>query len=116
MSHPERNRLALAIATALTLPSSIAIAAPALEEVIVTAEKREESLQDVPISIAAFTDDTLEKMGVHDIKGLASKVPNVVVNEFTGNSTTIRMFIRGVGQKDVQVTQDPSVAVYMDGV
>ncbi len=96
-------------------PMSFA-ATPTLEEVIVTAEKRAESLQDVPISIAAFTENTLEKMGVYDIKGLASKVPNLVINEFTGASTTVRLFIRGVGQNDVQVTQDPSVALYMDGV
>jgi iron complex outermembrane recepter protein len=96
--------------------SPLAQSAPVLEEVIVTAEKREESLQKVPISIAAFDENTLEKLGVNDIKGLASKVPNVVVNEFTGSSTTVRMFIRGVGQNDVQVTQDPSVALYMDGV
>ncbi|GAB5449824.1 MAG: TonB-dependent receptor [Halioglobus sp.] len=105
----------LAIATLVLLPGP-ALSAPMLEEVIVTAERREQSLQDVPISIAAFSEDTLEKMGVYDIKGLASKVPNVVVNEFTGSSTTVRLFIRGVGQNDVQVTQDPSVALYMDGV
>jgi len=116
MPRPPQKLLAVAVTTYCLLPVPAVDAAPALEEVIVTAEKREESLQDVPISIAAFTNDALEKMGVHDIKGLASKVPNLVVNEFTGNSTTIRMFIRGVGQNDVQVTQDPSVALYMDGV
>jgi iron complex outermembrane receptor protein len=88
----------------------------ALEEVIVTAEKREESIQDVPISIVAFSNDRLEKLGITDVKGLASKVPNVLINEFTGSSTTVRLFIRGVGQNDVQITQDPSVALYMDGV
>jgi iron complex outermembrane receptor protein len=92
------------------------VAAPALEEVIVTAEKRAESLQDVPISIVAFSQDKLEKLGITDIKGLASKVPNVLVQEFTGSSTSVRLFIRGVGQNDVQITQDPSVALYMDGV
>jgi len=96
--------------------SAATVAAPALEEVIVTAEKREESLQDVPISIVAFSQDKLEKLGITDIKGLASKVPNVLVQEFTGSSTTVRLFIRGVGQNDVQLTQDPSVALYMDGV
>jgi iron complex outermembrane receptor protein len=93
-----------------------AVAAPALEEVFVTAEKRTESIQDVPISIVAFSQDTLEKLGITDIKGLASKVPNLLINEFTGSATTVRLFIRGVGQNDVQVTQDPSVALYMDGV
>jgi iron complex outermembrane receptor protein len=109
----KRSILATAVAAAL-VPA--ATAAPVLEEVIVTAEKREESLQEVPISIAAFSQDKLEKLGVNDLKGLASKVPNVVINEFTGSSTTVRLFIRGVGQNDVQVTQDPSVALYMDGI
>ena len=94
----------------------VLMAAPALEEVIVSAQKREESIQDVPISIAAFSQESIEKFGINDLKGLASKVPNVVINEFTGSSTTVRLFIRGVGQNDVQVTQDPSVALYMDGV
>lgn len=107
--------IVVAASTLSALPS-LTIAAPALEEIIVTAEKREESLQDVPISIAAFTQDSLEMLGISDIKGLASQVPNLLINEFTGSSTTVRLFIRGVGQNDVQVTQDPSVALYMDGV
>jgi iron complex outermembrane receptor protein len=109
---------AIPVATSIlcvSLSSSLA-AAPVLEEVIVTAEKRAESLQDVPISIVAFGRNELENLGITDIKGLASKVPNVLINEFTGSSTTVRVFIRGVGQNDVQVTQDPSVALYMDGV
>jgi iron complex outermembrane receptor protein len=73
----------------LTALPTLSTAAPVLEEIIVTAEKREESLQDVPISIAAFTQDNLEKLGISDIKGLASQVPNVLINEFTGSSTTV---------------------------
>ncbi|MCB1704590.1 MAG: TonB-dependent receptor [Halioglobus sp.] len=93
-----------------------ALAAPALEEILVTAEKRVESLQDVPISIVAFNQEKLENLGISDIKDLAAQVPNVQIGEFTGSATTVRLFIRGVGQGDVQVTQDPSVALYMDGV
>lgn len=111
-----RHSLSFAVTGAFSLLAQGVQAAPALEEIIVTAEKREESLQDVPISIAAFSQDALEKLGITDIKGLASKVPNVLINEFTGSATTVRLFIRGVGQNDVQVTQDPSVALYMDGV
>lgn len=105
-------------ATALTLLGvpAVALAAPALEEILVTAEKRVESLQDVPISIVAFNQDKLENLGISDIKDLAAQVPNVQIGEFTGSATTVRLFIRGVGQGDVQVTQDPSVALYMDGV
>lgn len=90
--------------------------APALEEVFVTAERRMESLQDVPISIVAFNQEALENLGISDIKDLAAQVPNVQIGEFTGSATTVRLFIRGVGQGDVQITQDPSVALYMDGV
>lgn len=117
--HPLRQPLTYSALASLLLWQGYApgaLASPMLEEVLVTAEKREESLQDVPISIAAFNENTLEKMGVFDIKGLASKVPNVVITEFPGSATTVRLFIRGVGQSDVQVTQDPSVALYMDGV
>ncbi|MFK7978084.1 MAG: TonB-dependent receptor [Halioglobus sp.] len=117
MQKNTRHALSASIAIAIsTTPFASLMAAPVLEEVIVTAQKREELLQDVPISIAAFTQNDIEKFGINDIKGLASKVPNVLINEFTGASTTIRLFIRGVGQNDVQVTQDPSVGLYLDGV
>lgn len=106
----------LTSAAMLVGASTAALAAPELEEVLVTAEKREESLQDVPISLMAFNQETLEKLDIRDVKDLASMVPNVQIGEFTGSSTTVRLFIRGVGQGDVQVTQDPSVAMYMDGV
>jgi iron complex outermembrane receptor protein len=107
-----------AVATTFTLLGmpAISLGAPALEEVFVTAEKRMESLQDVPISIVAFNQEALENLGISDIKDLAAQVPNVQIGEFTGSPTTVRLFIRGVGQGDVQVTQDPSVALYMDGV
>jgi iron complex outermembrane receptor protein len=103
------------IAPALAMPLN-ALCAPVLEEVLVTAEKRVESLQEVPISIMAFSEDRLDKLGITDIKNIASNVPNVSVSEYTGAATTVRLFMRGVGQNDVQVTQDPSVALYMDGV
>jgi iron complex outermembrane receptor protein len=116
MTRKTMERPALALTCLTLMWQAQVFAAPQLEEVIVTAEKREESLQDVPISIAAFSEDKLEKLGITDIKALASNVPNVVVSEFTGAATSIRLFMRGVGQNDVQVTQDPSVALYMDGV
>jgi len=113
MKRPAR----LALSLAITAVSGSLSAAPALEEIIVTAQKTEQSIQDVPISIVAFNNDTLEKMGVKDVKGLAAKVPNVYIKEFpSGGGTTVQLYIRGVGQNDVQVTQDPSVALYMDGV
>jgi len=116
MKIPGKKLSLISAALCGQLLSQTGYAAPALEEVIVTAEKREETLRDVPISIAAFTEETLENLGITDLKSIAANVPNLAISEFTGSPTTIRMFIRGVGQNDVQVTQDPSVALYMDGV
>ncbi|MGI9288771.1 MAG: TonB-dependent receptor [Pseudomonadales bacterium] len=117
MTYSIKTMLFVAGAAALAALTSFASAEGlVLEEVIVTAEKREESLQDVPISIAAFDDEALERLGIDDLKDIAANIPNVNVQEFTGSSTTVRLFMRGVGQNDVQVTQDPSVALYMDGV
>ncbi len=89
---------------------------PRLEEIIVTAQKREQSLKDVPISIASFGEEKLAKMGIAKIEDLATSVPNLFINNFNGTADTVRLFIRGIGQNDVSVTQDPSVALYIDGV
>ncbi len=90
--------------------------ATVLEEVIVTAEKREASLQDAPISIKAFDNGALEQLGVDGIDDLTGKVPNLSFSPFPADATALRVFIRGIGVSDVQITQDPGVAVYLDGV
>ncbi len=90
-----------------------------LEEVVVTARKREESLQDTPISVAAFTADDLEARGIVDFAGIGEITPNVTF-DFTsaissGNSAAIVM-IRGVGTSDWALGVDPGVGIYLDGV
>ncbi|MFT5574833.1 MAG: iron complex outermembrane receptor protein [Bermanella sp.] len=87
-----------------------------LEEVVVTAQKKTESLQDTPISIAAFGTDVLEKEGIANLNDIASKVPSLTVDPFPTNVGALRLFIRGVGITDMQVTMDPPVAIYLDGV
>ena len=106
----------LPLASAILLCSSGALAQPALEEVIVTAEKRTESLQDTPISIAALNAEQIEKFGITDMVDLQGKVPNLQISPHPNSMSTPRIFIRGVGNFDDQITQDPSVAVYIDGV
>jgi len=88
----------------------------ALEEVIVTAEKREQSIQDVPISIIALNEEALEMQQIDELDDLGSAVPNLFVNNFNNDPVAVRLFIRGIGQNDLQLTQDPSVALYLDGV
>ncbi len=85
-------------------------------EIVVTAQKREQQLVDVPISIAALGSDQIENNQITEIRDFTGQVPNLFVNNFNGRSDTVRLFIRGIGQNDVTLTQDPSVGLYVDGV
>jgi iron complex outermembrane receptor protein len=96
-----------------------ATAGLALEEVVVTARKRVESLQDAPISISAFSASDLQARGVEDLADLSRYAPNLVVqnNPGNGSSTAVgAIYIRGVGQDDFQPTIEPGVGIYIDGV
>ncbi|PCI52489.1 MAG: hypothetical protein COB36_14940 [Alphaproteobacteria bacterium] len=89
-----------------------------LEEITVTARKREESLQDAPVSVTAFSVSGLEKRGITNIGNIAAYTPNVDINNGKGasGSTTAAVFIRGVGQNDFIFPTDPGVGTYVDGV
>lgn len=87
-----------------------------LEEVLVTAQKRTESLQDVPISIVALSQEQLELRAIDELQDIALDIPNFTANSMPLSNTVVRLFIRGIGQNDAQLTQDPSVALYLDGV
>jgi iron complex outermembrane receptor protein len=98
------------LATALAVP----VNAQVLEEVVVTAQKRTESIQDVPISIMAFNNATLENSGVRSADDLTKIVPNLQINrQAQASATAIRM--RGVGSAGNNAI-DPSVAPFIDGV
>ncbi|WP_372780253.1 TonB-dependent receptor [Litorivivens sp.] len=90
--------------------------APALEEVLVTAEKKEASLQDTPISLSAFNSEDIEKLGISNLADIQFSVPNMAMRQFPNSQSSLRVFIRGIGNNDVQITQDPAVGVYIDGV
>lgn len=88
-----------------------------LSEVVVTARKREESLQDAPLSVTAFTATDLESRGVVRLDDLNGAAPNVGWQASpAGGSSTANFFIRGVGQFDFIATSDQSVGLYLDGV
>lgn len=91
----------------------------ALEEIVVTARKREENVQDVPISISAFSGDQLESLGVEDLSDVARISPNLQFDgtaAVSGSSVASTIFIRGIGQTDFTLNSDPGVGVYLDGV
>ncbi len=87
-----------------------------LEEVIVTAQRRAESLQDAPISIVALSGETLETRGIQGLTDLQADVPGLIPSRHPNSAATVRLFVRGIGQGNDQITYDPKVALYVDGV
>jgi iron complex outermembrane receptor protein len=91
----------------------------ALEEVVISARKRAENLQDTPISVTAFSAEALLARQVTTIADIDKFTPNLILDSATslaGSSSTITAFIRGVGQTDFNLTIDPGVGLYLDGV
>ena len=94
-------------------------ASATLEEVVVTARKTAESLQDTPISVTALSGDRLEDMGLSRITKLQNVTPNLVFQNtpaYSGAGNNAAVYIRGVGQKDFVPTIDPGVGIYVDEV
>ncbi|MBL0923370.1 MAG: TonB-dependent receptor [Sphingomonadaceae bacterium] len=90
-----------------------------LEEIVVTARKTSENLQEVPISISAISADSLEKRGVSNVAQVADFTPNVTFDStapISGSSSALVAYIRGIGQSDYAMNFEPGVGVYVDGV
>lgn len=89
----------------------------AIEEVVVTAQKRSESLQEIPIAITAYGEAALEAKGAVDIGSLSSSVPSLTFTPYPSSSGALIMFMRGQGANDVgQITKEGAVGMYIDGV
>ena len=90
-----------------------------LEEVVVTAQRREQNVQVVPIAISAYTGEQLQSKGLNDLHALSNLTPNVNLDSgapFSGDSSVLSASIRGIGQDDFAFNLDPGVGVYLDGV
>jgi iron complex outermembrane receptor protein len=90
-----------------------------IEKIQVTARKREESLQDAPLSITAFSGDGLEARGIENIADIGGVTPNLTYQNSPGaggSSSVATVYIRGVGQRDFLGTIDNGVGFYVDGV
>ncbi len=90
-----------------------------LSEIIVTATKRSENLQDVPIAITAYSAETLARKGISEVVSLGNLAPNVTLDAgtpFSGSSSVLSAYIRGIGQNDFAFNLDPGVGIYLDGV
>ncbi len=115
MKRKHSNQLLLAIASVLLttgLVEAQETAQPVLEEVIVTATKRPVGMQDVPITIAVMSGDTIDKMGLKDLEDITMYMPNVHVGQSGGNN---QIFIRGVGSGN-NAGFEQSVGTFIDGV
>ncbi|MCP5092756.1 MAG: TonB-dependent receptor, partial [Gammaproteobacteria bacterium] len=86
------------------------------EIVVTTARRREESLQEVPLSISVMSGDDLERIGAADIIAVAQSSPNVTLEVSRGTNTTLTAFIRGVGQQDPVAGFESGVGLYVDDV
>jgi iron complex outermembrane receptor protein len=94
--------------------TSSVLAQATLEEIIVTAQKREESLQDAPVAVSVLTGAELERAGIVDPDTLAEMIPNVDVNS-EANRDGLIITIRGVSGTDVRNGADPTTAFHVDG-
>jgi iron complex outermembrane receptor protein len=101
------------LASALCLPPATVIADSMLEEVVVTAQKREQNLQDVPISITAFTGEQLHALGVQESFDIAAFTPGVHISGNLAGQNT-QFSIRGVTQNDFNDIIEAPNAVYLD--
>ena len=112
----DKRLLGAAIAASTFYTQPALASPPSLEEVVVTAQRKEQSLQDAPISITAFDAESLEKFGIEGLGDIGTNVPNLNVRPFPVSNSTLRIKIRGIGTNDTQVTQDPAIGVYINDV
>ena len=90
-----------------------------LEEVLVTARKRQEPLQNTPLSVSVFSEDAINDRVINSVTDLGYATPNVIIDagaSASGSNAASTIFIRGVGQTDFTLSVDPGVGVYVDGV
>ena len=105
--------------TAPPPPAGAADDTGGLQEVVVTAERRSENVQSVPISITAFTADSLQQRNLVSVGALGNLTPSVNLDSgspFSGDRSVLSASIRGVGQDDFAFNLNPAVGVYLDGV
>ncbi len=88
-----------------------------IEEIQVTAQRREQSIYEVPVALSAFDGEKLAQQGIVNIYDVGKFVPNLNITEFSaGHVSSTNPFIRGIGLQDHLITTDPGVSVYVDGV
>lgn len=119
-----RKSIAIALtAFPFTLASTSVLLSPiaqaqdlVLEEIVVTARKREESLQEIPIAVTAFSGESLVAAGIDSLDDLNNFVPGLDVQGGSGVTGKASIYIRGVGQRNTGVNIDSGIGIYLDGI
>ncbi len=120
---PQRTLTYRVLIPALLISNASLISSPAvaqsgargvLEEVVVTARRQAENLQDTPIAVSALGSDTLDQMGISDIEDVETLAPSLQFSQTNYKAPAI--FIRGVGQRSGNPALDPGVGMYLNGV
>jgi len=107
---------ALTLAVAGALNPAEAQSTLALEEIVVTAQRRESTLLDAPIAVSAFDANEIERRQSFNVVDIVNNVPNLIGNNNIGQSTATTVFLRGVGTTESIVTVDPGLGFYVDDV
>jgi iron complex outermembrane recepter protein len=102
----------------ISFPAFAQERATALEEVVITAQKREQTLQDAPIAVSALNSEQLEQRGITSLSDMvAGAMPSVKIQPFPNNPGTLIVSIRGIGPADAgQITKEPGVGIYQDNI
>ncbi|MDH3640751.1 MAG: TonB-dependent receptor [Gammaproteobacteria bacterium] len=118
LAKPIKHTTAMLAASVIGLTSGAAIAAEGavLEEIIVTATRREASLQDVAIPMTAVSGDALKRKFAQDLRDLTNAAPNVQLEPVGIFQNSASFFIRGQGTGDIESAADSKVAIFVDGV
>jgi len=118
---PKHLRACLFTATIVAAGTSSIVMAQSgqdggLETIVVTAQKRAQAVQDVPIAVSAFDQASIERMNARDIRDLTGVVPNLVLTEVAIGPSMSQISLRGVNSQDPEKSFDPAVGVFVDGV
>jgi iron complex outermembrane recepter protein len=106
----------VALSVAVSVSAMAEQSTGVLEEVVITAEHREESLQKAQISVSAFDRQEIEDRGISNGLDLSQIAPNVNAQPYVGGKTGVSFNIRGIGNAETLISFDPAVSVYLDGV
>jgi iron complex outermembrane receptor protein len=109
---------ALGFASTVTFPAQAAEqnAQGVIEEILVTSRRVQESQQEIPVAVTAFTPENIEQIAPRTLRDFDGLMPNVRIGMNTAGPSAGSLFIRGIGYADIEKTQSPAVGVIIDGV